>query len=339
MTTITQHAPGACVHTDDTGTVEVTAVEDGQVDVRVTLRHAVAGVPLRTRTRTPPSIIAQVARVKSAAWTVDEIERATPGSAFATELSRQLRAYVADADVAGGTIIDFGCGSGASLVHLATMYPSAAEIVGVEFNAGYVALARTRIDGLGDPRLSVRQQDDAMSLPPLPAARFLVLSAVVEHMLARERRVLLPRLWDLVEPAGWAMVTDTPHRWFPCEAHTTGLWGLNYQSDAAAIRRIAAAQRPDLPSSWESLLRAGVRGSTEGEIVACMRAGRRPRPIVERPRYPVRRRRVDVWYEGLTPGRRVWLKRCARELLHLGERVTGSLATQNVSLCVRKPGE
>jgi len=326
----------AMIHEDATGQVFIEEIGDEVSQVHVRLTLPVPGVLLSARTNAPNDLIARIARVKTSAWTADEVSRGTIGSDFGSELIRNISAFVSDADMAGGTLVDFGCGSGASLVHLARAYPSAARIVGIEFNDDFLGIARERIEHLRDPRLEVVAQGDSMSLPGLPSARLVCLSAVVEHMLPAERSILLPQLWDAVAEHGWFFLMDTPHRWFPKEAHTTGFWGLNFQDDESAHRRVVRADRRDLPATWPELLRAGIRGSTEREILQLFRSSGSCAPAVESPRYPRARRRVDLWFEGLSTARLRWLKVCLREALNAGELISGSLATQNISLCVRK---
>jgi hypothetical protein len=109
---------------------------------------------------------------------------------------------------------------------------------------------------------------------------------------------------------------------------------LNYQSDAAAYRRALRAGGTGY-TTWPEMLRAGIRGSTEREIIACLTAnGTIGKARIVRPYGDGRR--ADVWYDALTPGRRVWLKKLAREALDVGERLTGSLLTQNVTVCLER---
>src|SRR5450631_3033526 len=67
---------------------------------------------------------------------------------------------------------------------------------------------------------------DEIEREELPAAlgRFdvIVFSAVFEHLLARERAVVIPQVWSVLAPGGVLLVGETPHRWTPVELHTTG---------------------------------------------------------------------------------------------------------------------
>jgi 2-polyprenyl-3-methyl-5-hydroxy-6-metoxy-1,4-benzoquinol methylase len=295
------------------------------------------GVPASPRqfivTRYSPALIREILRVKHAGWLVDEIARDEDSTYVGDVLGRVLMSFVPALSTRGARILDFGCGSGASTLVLHRCYPDAREIVGVDFNEDFLGIAESRRRHYSVDNVRFERKPPEGDLQLDGTFDLVVLSAVVEHMLPRERREVLPQLWRAMNPGGRIFISDTPHRWFPKEAHTTDLWGLNFQSDSSALLRTLRSANTGF-QTWEELLRAGIRGSTEAEILDCLTNGH---PEQSREVQPSNgRRRVDVWYEGLNRQRHVWLKKAAREVLAVGEKLTGSLVTQNIVYCVEK---
>jgi hypothetical protein len=168
----------------------------------------------------------------------------------------------------------------------------------------------------------------------------VVLSAVFEHLLPAERRILMPQLWAIVKPGGVLLLNQTPHRFFPFESHTTGVPFINYLPDRLAhwaARRFSS--RGLGLDTWEGLLRKGIRGATEREILRSLgTCAGDSRPVLLSPRRPGLRDRVDVWYAALSPRHRV-LKIACRELLRVVERLVGTTLVVNLALAIRKgPG-
>jgi len=54
------------------------------------------------------------------------------------------------------------------------------------------------------------------------------------------------------------------------------------------------------------------------------------------PSGPGIRSRADLWYHGLTRGRHQLAKKAIRKAIGVGERLTGSLLTQNITLCIER---
>jgi hypothetical protein len=163
------------------------------------------------------------------------------------------------------------------------------------------------------------------------------MSAVYEHLLPAERRNLMPQLWAKLKRGGRLLLNQTPHRFFPFESHTTGLPFINYLPDRLAHFVARRFSRRDLASdSWESLLRKGIRGATEREILSSFGSSEtESAPSIVPPQKPLYRDRVDVWYQALGPRHRA-LKTACRELLRVGERVLGTTLIVNLALVIGK---
>ena len=148
---------------------------------------------------------------------------------------------------------------------------------------------------------------------------------------------MMPQLWAHLRIGGCLLLNQTPHRFFPFESHTTGLPLINYLPDRLALlvaRRFSPRHLG--AESWESLLRKGIRGATEREILASFgEAKAESLPALLAPRRPRHRDRVDVWYAALSPRHRA-LKTACREVLRVVERVVGTTWVVNLSLAIGK---
>jgi hypothetical protein len=79
--------------------------------------------------------------------------------------------------------------------------------------------------------------------------------------------------------------SSTPHRYFPVESHTTGLPLLNYLP--ARIARTAAlrfSKRIEGDESWDELLRKGIRGGTEMDILHSLGTANRQGAVLLKPK-------------------------------------------------------
>ena len=147
----------------------------------------------------------------------------------------------------------------------------------------------------------------------------------------------MPQLWAHLKIGGCLLLNQTPHRFFPFESHTTGLPLINYLPDRLAYfvaRRFSPRELGE--ETWESLLRKGIRGATEREILETFGEGPSDsRPTLLSPRRPQYRDRVDVWHAALGP-KHTALKAACRELLRVVERSLGTTLVVNLSLAIGK---
>jgi SAM-dependent methyltransferase len=209
--------------------------------------------------------------------------------------------------------------------------------VGVELEPAYVELARERAAHRGLP-IEFHLSPDALRLPE-DIGRFdaISFSAVYEHLLPAERPRLLELLWSALEPGGTLFINQLPHRYFPFEHHTTGLLGINYLPKALALiaaRRFSARVSTDEP--WGSLLRRGIRGGTQGEILGCLNAFTPGQVEVLKPRLPAVSDHADLWWRMTSEKGRRPAKRVAWLAYKIGERVTGQPVVQSLMLAFRK---
>jgi 2-polyprenyl-3-methyl-5-hydroxy-6-metoxy-1,4-benzoquinol methylase len=253
----------------------------------------------------------------------DEIARDESPEYTGAALKWALLSYMGEEQFANKRILDFGCGSGASTVTLGRMFPSA-SLVGIELRPAQVALAAARAEFLGVRNARFAVSPNGTHLPAdIGKFDFIVLCAVYEHLLPAERSTLLPALWDSLETGGVLFLRETPHRYFPIETHTTGLPLINYLPDAAARLAIRLFSKRWRRHDWQELLRGGVRGGTQGEILKILKrcAGGEARVLA-----PCRlgvEDRIDLWYLTAEKSRHGKAKRLVYSALKRLHRLTG----------------
>jgi 2-polyprenyl-3-methyl-5-hydroxy-6-metoxy-1,4-benzoquinol methylase len=322
------------------GVVEVLDLGDSKRRVTARPLGGSGSAPMSCETSYPLELIESILAVKGVAWLCDEITRDQDPESIQRFFENDFLTYVGPADFEGKRILDFGCGSGSSTMVLARMFPRS-EIVGVELSAEYLGIAEERRRFYGYPNVSFRQSPAGTSMPDgLGQFDFIVMSAVFEHLLPDERRTVMPQLWAHLRIGGCLLLNQTPHRFFPFESHTTGLPLINYLPDRLAhfvARRFSPRQLGR--DSWETLLRKGIRGATEREILGSFGEARSDSlPALRAPLRPRHRDRVDVWYAALSPRHRA-LKTACRELLRVVERLLGTTLVVNLSLAIGKGTE
>lgn len=247
----------------------------------------------------PNDLIELILSVKGPAFLCDEIRRDEDPEYIAKSLRIFMSSYFDPASLAGKRILDFGCGSGASLGVLARNYPDA-TFVGIELSGELLRIARRRVLFHALANVNLHTSPAPNQLPAdLGTFDVVLLNAVVEHLLPQERHELLPAIWHLVRPGGALLVRETPHRYFPIEVHTTSLPFLNYLPDGMAMAMAKRfSRRIDPASTWTGLLRRGIRGATVREIRRHLAAGGDGRPIPTAPRFGDAKDMIELWYRG-----------------------------------------
>lgn len=284
----------------------------------------------------PEDLICLIANVTGTAGICHEMMRDEDPAYVERLLRNDLSAYLDLADINGKRILDFGCGSGASTMILARLFPDS-EIVGVELLESSLSIARKRAEYYGFANVRFLQSPGETMLPPeIGEFDLVVMSAVYEHLLPDERERILPQLWSAICGGGHLFIDQTPHRWFPFELHTTAFPLINYLPDGlafAAARRFSKRLSPGL--SWEEMLREGIRGATESEIARFIPQDDSVAVMLE----PVRgglRDRIDLYYLNTNPDRHRTLKRIARTGIKALRSVTGVTLVPDLSLAFRK---
>jgi SAM-dependent methyltransferase len=285
----------------------------------------------------PPELIEALLPRKGAAYLVDEVARDEDPGYTAGTLLPDILSYVDPEFFRGKTVLDFGCGLGASTCILGRALPEA-RIVGIDLNQWLLdgATQRARHHGLKHVTFLRSPAEDALP-PELPPIDHVVLSAVYEHMLPHERAPMLERVWRVMKPGGVLFLDQTPHRWFPIDVHTTYLPLINYLPDGLAYAYARKCSKLVGPNhDWPALLRDGIRGATQGEILGILRRIGDGVPVLLKPERQGARDIVDVWFNGTTLKR--WPR--GRTAVRFGAKVlralTGIEMVPYLALAIRK---
>jgi 2-polyprenyl-3-methyl-5-hydroxy-6-metoxy-1,4-benzoquinol methylase len=323
---------------DPNGSVEVVELGDGRRQVTVKPRDAMAFVRTRSfETNYPVELIDEFRRVKGIAWVCDEIARDENPQYVQLSLRYGMLTFLPEHAFAGKRLLDFGCGSGASTMILARMFPQT-EIVGIDLDQELVSLAEQRKRFSGAANVSFAVSPDSVSLPVgLGMFDFISLCAVWEHLLPYERRTLVPTLWSALNEAGVLFVNDTPHRWYLLEAHTTGLPLLNFlPRPVAHWAANRYSKRVSGGESWEDLLRHGIRGGTEREILRVLRRAGDGQPVLLKPTRLGVSDRIDLWYAYSQAERPMKIKQYMRSAFEVISWLTRSTYTPGLNLAIQK---
>jgi SAM-dependent methyltransferase len=289
-------------------------------------------------TRYPDDLILLILDVKGPGAICDEIAREEDPDYVQASLELYILSFLPAKDFVGKRVLDFGCGSGASTMILNRMLPGA-EIFGVELDANLLRIARARARHYGLPGDRLMLSPDGVTLPTgLGTFDVVVLSAVWEHLLPSERPVVLKQIWSILRPGGRFFLNQTPHRFTPVETHTTGLPMINYLPDRltlSAARRFSKRVQPD--ETWATLLRRGIRGGSEHEVIRLIVHACGGRPILLAPRASAGiQDQIDLWYKASASARLATLKWCMWVFMKGVKAVTGAQVLPEVALAIQK---
>ena len=248
-------------------------------------------------TRYPTDLIEAILKIKGAAWLCDEIEREENPTYTASDINTSIFGYIAKSDMEGSRILDFGCGSGASTMILSRLLPDS-HIYGIELEEKFLKIAKRRAEFYRAKNVTFLLSPSEDRLPDeIQEVDYILLSAVYEHLLPKERPLLLLQLWEHLAASGILFINQTPDRRFPLETHTTGLPFINYLPDSIACLLARKLSSRDLQDkSWETLLRAGIRGATPAEIIHVLSESSYP-PLLLKPKFNGFRSQNEMWYK------------------------------------------
>lgn len=289
-------------------------------------------VETRTWETSYPLSLIRAIHASKGLYLCDEIMREEDPRYVERSIRHEVLGYVDAAEFAGKRVLDFGCGSGASTMVLSRILPPC-EIVGIDLEQRHLRIAQLRAEHFGRAAVRFVQSPSGDSLPEgLGFFDYVIFSAVFEHLLPRERRVVLPLVWSHVKPGGILFVNQTPYRWSPIEMHTTGLPGINYLPDGLALRAARRfSTRVASNDDWETLLRDGIRGGTVPEILGILATSGSP-GLLE-PKKSVGDR-IDLWRGSLSP-RHARLKDSIWMSLKTLKLLTGVQLTPDLALAIR----
>jgi 2-polyprenyl-3-methyl-5-hydroxy-6-metoxy-1,4-benzoquinol methylase len=318
------------------GSVEAVPLPNGKLRVTLKANTPDLFIPRKECETSLPIDVVEAFIDVNFAWLCDSLARHEDPDYVQRVLRNQLLAYVDLGDFRGKRLLDFGCGSGASAMFMGALLPDA-EIVGVELDKKCVDLARLVLAARGMRNVTFERSPHGKALPSnIGAFDFVMLSAVYEHLLPEERRIVVPLLWNALRPGGLLFINQTPYRYFPYEHHSTGLWLINYLPDktAQACARRFSKRNNEINQSpdWSVHLRGGIRGGTEGEILRILRESRACATIAQ----PKNQDRASYWLSCTDPSRHRLIKKSIAALFRVTDRLFGAVPSTNMDVVFRK---
>ena len=274
------------------------------------------------------------------AWLCDTVARHETSTSETAILERQLFGYSTAEDFAEKRLLDFGCGNGASTMTIGRLLPRT-EVVGVELSPEKIEMANRIRAFRSLDNVKFLCSPSGSELPPgIGHFDFVMLSAVYEHLLPDERKVVMPRLWSALKPVGMIFINRTPYRYFPMEIHSTGLWLVNYLPDrlAHAVVRCFAGRNKAINESgdWNVHLRGGLRGGTEREIVQNLTNGKEKCARIVQPRSNGVRDRADFWLSRTNPNRHRRVKQWISWGFRLSDRLWRAVPSMWIEVVIQK---
>lgn len=283
--------------------IEITELTDGKRKLSVQSEHfCLSPIDQSIETEYPLELIKQILDVKGPGCLCDEIRREEDPCYVRICLEKNILAYCSEGEMANKRILDFGCGSGASSAVLAKMFP-ASEVIGIDIDENLLSLARSRAKHFGLGNLEFLCSPSGKELPQgIGKFDFVVLSAVLEHLFAYERKSIFDQIWSILQSGGVLFIDQTPYRYFPLEGHTSRLLFINYLPDKLAYfaaRKFSKRQKVREAPTWNYLLRYGIRGSCPSEVLSILKkTNPESYPTLLKPTRLGFRDRIDVWYDG-----------------------------------------
>ena len=285
----------------------------------------------------PVELIQQIFKVKGPGWLCDEIARDESPDYTGAALKWQLLSYVGEDVFENSSILDFGCGSGASTCTMSRMFPTS-RIVGIELEQELLEVAKARIKFYGMKNVDLYLSPDSKNIPSsLGQFDHIVMSGVFEHLLPEERKNLLLQLWSHLKPSGILFLHETPNVHFPIETHTTGgLPFINYLPKNIALPFARKMSKRNLTDdSWATLLRKGIRGGSQLEIMNILSISEN-KPILMNPSRLGVNNRIELWYLSSEKKQHGTAKKIIRSLIGLLNAVSGIELVPYLELAIRK---
>lgn len=316
------------------------AVEEigmGRRKVRLETTEDDIFIPVKEcETEYPVELIARLLEVRGG-YLCDEILREESPDYVQRKLHYNLLSYLPEDRFSEKLILDFGCGSGASTLILKRMFPKA-RIIGFDHDKELISLSLARLDYYKYKNVDFFFSEESDQLfSRFGPFDYIVLSAVWEHILPKERKTLLLKIWRNLTKGGILFINQTPNRAFPLEVHTTGgLPFINYLPDRCAFFCSRHFSRRGLKNrDWDTLLKMGIRGGSIREIMKIL-SKEEEKPVLLTPERSGMKDRIDLWraeYSGL---RLKWIKNIFIFAIRIFKAMTGVILLPHLSLAVKK---
>ncbi|MCC6677688.1 MAG: methyltransferase domain-containing protein [Phycisphaerales bacterium] len=173
----------------------------------------------------------------------------------------------------GKTVADIGCGTGASTAAWAL---KARRVLGYDIHGPSVeaAVGRMRIMGLTNVTCQTVTAEGliaAFKRDLADGADAIVMYAVLEHQMVRERIDTLRAAWALLRPGGVLVLGDTPTRFAMMDYHTSLMPFYQWLPEELAVLYAHRSPRADFRDGVAASLKRGMPAAIE-YIWRCGRA-------------------------------------------------------------------
>ncbi len=172
----------------------------------------------------------------------------------------------------GSTVMDVGCGTGASLVALAE---AGANVYGIDIDTGSLEVAKKRCEIYKtNAEAHLFAAPDIMKFKPGVQFDFIIFNASLEHMYLHERLASLKAAWDRLSPGGFLSIIECPNRLWYFDYHTADLPFFEWLPHDLALMYTRFSPRkfindlyklPDNAELMENFIRIG-RGMSYHEV-------------------------------------------------------------------------
>ena len=286
------------------------------------------------QTAYPLDLIEKILEVKGPAYLCDEIMREEDTNYVQTHLEIGLLSTITKKD--NLRILDFGCGSGSSTIILNRLFPNA-KIIGVELEEKFVSICNARRDFYDAKNIEFILSPNQNVLPDnIGDFDIVILSAVFEHLLPKERKTLFPVIFSHLKTNGILYLDQTPHRYWPFESHTTGLPLINFLPDKVTHFLTKKFSKRNIQDcSWNELLRKGIRGSTVSEINRILVDNGFDIEIIT-PFKNNLRSHIDLWYRISSNRRASKFKYTAYQFIKMFKLITGYTLIPSITLSIKR---
>ncbi len=279
-------------------------------------------------------LIEKILEIQKPSHLCDEIMRDEDNTYVQDYLKYAILSYAREEDFHNKTIMDFGCGCGASTMILGRMFPNS-NIIGVDLYDKYVQVARLRAEFYCFDRMRFLISPKADSLPhEIEEFDYALFNGVYEHLLPNERDALLLRIWSHLKSNGILFINETPFRYFPIESHTTRMPLINYFPDKITLylsRRFSKRVRSD--EAWETLLRRGIRGGSVKEIIGILNKSS-PKPLLLKPKSF--RNSSEIYYKAASARKLSIINKFLVLIMKEFARISGLPLSPYISIAIRK---
>ncbi|HVW69250.1 MAG TPA: class I SAM-dependent methyltransferase [Steroidobacteraceae bacterium] len=172
----------------------------------------------------------------------------------------------------GASVLEIGCGIGASTVALAEQ---GAKVTAIDVDAPSLEVARTRCAAYGvEAEFHELNAVEAFSVLSGRSFDFIIFCAVLEHMTHAERLAALGASWRMLAGGGLLGIVEAPNRLWFFDSHTALLPFYMWLPDELAILYASRSPRKSFAPVGRRAVRDDYAAASPEEMLEFLRHGR-----------------------------------------------------------------